>query len=66
MDTANYFQNGLAELVEIWHTEVFKFYHLIFFQFYNIICFEDTRLICPHRRHFEHLFSHKNYVRSND
>jgi hypothetical protein len=20
MDTANYFQNGLAELVEIWHT----------------------------------------------
>jgi hypothetical protein len=44
MDTANYFQNGLAELVEIWHTEVFKFYHLNFFQFYNIICFEDTRL----------------------
>jgi hypothetical protein len=32
MDTAKYFQNDLAEIVEIRHTlEVLKFYHLTFF-----------------------------------
>jgi hypothetical protein len=39
---AKYFHNGLAELVEIWHTV--RFYHLRFFQFSNIVYFEDTRL----------------------
>jgi hypothetical protein len=28
MDTAKYFQNGLTELVKIWHTEMFKFLFL--------------------------------------
>jgi hypothetical protein len=37
MDSAKYFQNGLAELIEIWHTaKVFKFYHLIVFSIINV------------------------------
>jgi hypothetical protein len=40
MDSAKYFQNGLAELIEIWHTaKVFKFYHLIVFSIFNVIYF---------------------------
>jgi hypothetical protein len=36
MDTAKYFQNGLAKLVEIWHTviKMFRFYHLRFFSIF--------------------------------
>jgi hypothetical protein len=45
MDSAKYFQNGLAELIEIWHTaKVFKFYHLIVFSIFNVIYFKDARL----------------------
>jgi hypothetical protein len=45
MDSAKYFQNGLAELIEIWHTaKVFKFYHLIVFSIFNVICFGDAGL----------------------
>jgi hypothetical protein len=45
MDSAKYFQNGLAELIEIWHTaKVFKFYHLIVFSIINVIYFKDARL----------------------
>jgi hypothetical protein len=45
MDSAKYFQNGLAELIEIWHTaKVFKFYHLIIFSIFNVIYFKDARL----------------------
>jgi hypothetical protein len=47
MDSAKYFQNGLAELIEIWHTaKVFKFYHLIVFSIFNVIYFKDARLTC--------------------
>jgi hypothetical protein len=45
MDSAKYFQNGLAELIEIWHSaKVFKFYHLIVFSIFNVIYFKDARL----------------------
>jgi hypothetical protein len=45
MDSTKYFQNGLAELIEIWHTaKVFKFYHLIVFSIFNVIYFKDARL----------------------
>jgi hypothetical protein len=45
MDSAKYLQNGLAELIEIWHTaKVFKFYHLIVFSIFNVIYFKDARL----------------------
>jgi hypothetical protein len=45
MDSAKYFQNGLAELIEICHTaKVFKFYHLIVFSIFNVIYFKDARL----------------------
>jgi hypothetical protein len=49
METAKYFQNGLAKFVEIWHTEVPTYLNSIryFFQFYNIIYFEDTRPTSP-------------------
>jgi hypothetical protein len=45
MDSTKYFQNGLAELIEIWHgAKVFKFYHLIVFSIFNVIYFKDARL----------------------
>jgi hypothetical protein len=44
MDSAKYFQNGPAELTEIWHTaKVSKFYHLIVFSIFNAIYFKDAR-----------------------
>jgi hypothetical protein len=47
MDTAKYFQNGLAEIIEIRHTvrsvDIISFD--IFFEFSEIIYFEDTNRI---------------------
>jgi hypothetical protein len=44
MDSAKYPQNGLAELIEIWHTaKASKFYHLIVFSILNAIYFKDAR-----------------------
>jgi hypothetical protein len=37
MDTAKYFQNGLAELVEIWHTVRRTYLNSIIRDFFNFL-----------------------------